>query len=99
MSHLRSAQARANKEPGTSYAPIARSLLMLEESERGRMRRKFDLCYLMAKEGIAFEKYLVLYELEARHEVDLGPAYRTAPCLRTTSQNPNVSSSFRASLR
>ena len=79
MSHLRSAQARANKEPGTSYAPIARSLLMLEESERGRMRRKFDLCYLMAKEGIAFEKYTALYELEARHEVDLGPAYKTAP--------------------
>ena len=55
MSHLCAAQARANKEPVTSYAPIAHSLLM---SERGRMRCKFDLCYLMAKEGIAFEKYV-----------------------------------------
>ena len=79
MSHLRTVQARANKEPVTSYAPIARSLLMLGESERGRMRRKFDLCYMMAKEGIAFEKYVPLYELEARHDVDLGPAYKTAP--------------------
>ena len=79
MSHLRASQARARQEPITSYAPIARSLLVLEESERGRMRRKFDLCYLMAKEGIAFEKYAALYELEARHDVDLGHAYKTAP--------------------
>ena len=79
MSHLRAAQARARNEPVTSYAPIARSLLMLDECKRGRMRRKFDLCYLMAKEGIAFEKYAALYELEARHDVDLGHAYKTAP--------------------
>ena len=43
------------------------------------MRHKFDLCYLMAKEGIAFEKYVVLYELEARHGADLSYAYKTAP--------------------
>ena len=34
MSHLRTAQAKASNEPLTSYAPIARSLLMLEESDR-----------------------------------------------------------------
>ena len=39
------------------------------------MRHKFDLCYLMAKEGIAFEKYPVFY-------VDLGPAYQTAPSVK-----------------
>ena len=32
----------------------------------------------MAKEGIAFEKFPSLCELEAHHEVDLGHAYRTA---------------------
>ena len=79
MSHLHVAQVKASKKPFTSYAPIARSLLMLDESERGRMRRKFDLCYLMAKEGIAFEKYIALYELEAHHDVDLGHAYKTPP--------------------
>ena len=79
MSCQRTLQARANEEPVTSYAPIARSLLMLEESERGRLRRKFDLCYLMAKEGIAFEKYVPLYDFKARHAVDLGHAYKTAP--------------------
>ena len=78
MPHLHTAQVRARNEPVTSYAPIARSLLMLEESERGRMRCKFDLCYLMAKEGIMFEKYAPLYELEVRHDVDLGHTYKTA---------------------
>ena len=33
----------------------------------------------MAKEGIAFEKYAALYDLEACHNVDLGSAYKTAP--------------------
>ena len=79
MSHLHATQARASNEPVTNYAPIARSLLMLEEPERGWMRRKFDLCYFMAKEGIAFEKFVALYELEARHGVDLGQSYKTAP--------------------
>jgi len=52
---------------------------MLDEPERARMRRKFDVCYLMTKEGIAFEKFPSLCELEARHEVDIGHAYRIAP--------------------
>ena len=75
MSSLRAAKAKASNEPITSYAPIARSLLMLNEPERGRMRRKFDVL-VMAKEGLAFEKYVALYELEARHDVDLGSAYK-----------------------
>ena len=78
MSHFRTVQAKESSEPVTSYALIARALLMLDEPERERMRRKFDVCYLMAKEGIAFEKFASLCELEAHHEVDLGHAYRTA---------------------
>ena len=57
------------QEPVVSYAPIARSLLVLEESEQERMWRKFDICYMMVKEGVAFEKYTVLHELEVRHDV------------------------------
>ena len=34
---------------------------------------------MMAKEGVAFEKYVALYDLEVRHSVDLGFAYKTAP--------------------
>ena len=65
-----------------NYAPIVRTLLMLDKSKKGRMRCKFDLCYLMAKEGITFEKYVVLYELEACHDVDPGHAYKTAPSVK-----------------
>ena len=43
------------------------------------MRRKFDICYMMAKEGIAFEKYAALHELEVRPGVELGFAYKSTP--------------------
>ena len=43
------------------------------------MRWKFDISYLMAKEGIAFEKFVALCELELRHEIDIGHSYRNAP--------------------
>ena len=45
------------------------------------MRCKFDLCYLMAKEGSVFEKYssFALYGLETCHGIVLGPEYKVAP--------------------
>ena len=51
---------------------------MLDESEKGRMRRKFNLCYL----GIAFEKFVVLYEPDALHDTDLGHAYKTVASVK-----------------
>ena len=78
MVHLHTAQVKANNEPITSYAPIARCLLLLGESKRSKMKNKFDMYYWMAKEGIAFEKYPALWELEARHEVNVGHAYKMA---------------------
>ena len=81
MSPLRTAQVKASNEPVTSYTPIARTLLMLDKPERARMRRKFEECYLMAKEGIAFEKFPSLCELEARHEVDLAANMCTRHCV------------------
>lgn len=79
MGRLRTAQAKARNEPVVQYAPIARSLSMLSEVDRTRMRRKFDISFVMAREGIAFEKFLPLCELESRHDVELGHAYKTAP--------------------
>ncbi|XP_065918333.1 zinc finger protein 862-like [Dysidea avara] len=79
MAELRTAQARASRTPVVQYAPIACALSMLGDVDRTRMRKKFDVCYLMAKEGIAFEKFVPLCELESCHGVELGHAYRTAP--------------------
>ena len=46
------------------------------------MERKFDLCFVMAKQSIPFAKYPALLELEQRHEVDIGHAYTTADSAR-----------------
>ena len=43
MSHLCKAQAKASDQSVLSYAPIACYLVMLEESDRGRMRRKLRM--------------------------------------------------------
>ena len=45
------------------------------------MGRIFDVCFMMAKEGIAFAKHPSLLELEKRHGVDLGHTYTTADSL------------------
>ena len=46
----------------------------MDTATKERMKCKFDICYVMAKEGMAFTKYPALYDLESRHEVDLGVA-------------------------
>ena len=53
MSQHRTAQAKSSNQPITSFAPIARCLLNLGDSEKVRLRRKFDVFYMMAKEGLA----------------------------------------------
>jgi len=68
------------------YAPIARAFSMLSDVNRARMRKKFDITsHLMAKEGIAFEKFAPVCDLESRHGVGLGHAYRTAPSAKLFS--------------
>lgn len=83
MNHVRKEAAKASNLPVTSYSPIARSLLTMDESIRSRMMKKFDICYVMAKEGMAFKKFPALHALEERHEVDLGFSYKNAPSAKT----------------
>ena len=73
MSLLSAALAKARKEPVMRYAPIVRAVLMLAEPEKQRMRDKFDLYYLMAKEGITIKKCVAMYELESRQLCQSGP--------------------------
>ena len=40
------------------------------------MKHKFDICYVTAKEGMVFSKYTALYDLDSRHDVDLGVVYK-----------------------
>ena len=48
----------------------------MDKTVQGKMK-KFDICFVMAKENMAFRKYPALHELEVRHGVDLGDSYKT----------------------
>ena len=85
MNFLRIDQAKERREPLAAVAPIVNSLLKLDDASRERLRRKFDLCFVMAKEGIPFTKYPVLYQLESRHEVDMGLAYNNDVAAQSAS--------------
>ena len=74
MVRVRADAARASNQPVTSYCPIARSLLVMDEAVQRRMKKKFDICFVMAKESLG---YPALHALEERHGVDLGFAYKT----------------------
>ena len=78
MSRKRAKSAKARGESAVLTSPIGCALSTLDSTTRARMGRIFDLCFMMAKESIAFAKYPSLLELEKRHGVDLGHAYTTA---------------------
>ena len=45
MSRVHADAAKASSLPITSYSPIARSLLVMDDTTRDRMRKKFDTMY------------------------------------------------------
>ena len=75
--------AKASNLLVTSYSPIVRSLLVMEPTVKERMKKKFDICYVLAKENMGFRKYAALHELEERHGVDLGFAYKNDTSAKT----------------
>ena len=77
MSLLHVEQVKATNRPVTTYAPIAQSLLSMDKLLQERMGKKFDVCYMLAKENLPFRKYPVIHELESCHRVDLGQSYAT----------------------
>ena len=70
-------QAKSRNEPITSYSPIARSLAStsMDSAARERVKKKFDISFVLAKEHIPYTKYPAIHELEERHEADLGATY------------------------
>ena len=49
----------------------------MDSALEAKMTKKFEICYVMAKEKIAFQKYLTLHNLKVHHGVDLGTSYKT----------------------
>ena len=77
MSKLKVERAKARGESAATSTTIGRLVSSMDDETRERMAKKFDVCFMMAKESLPFTKYPSLLELESRHGVDLGPAYRT----------------------
>ena len=67
MSLLRVEQAKATNTALTTYAPIARSLLSMDKSLEERMGKKFDICYVLSKENLAFRKYPAIFGFIITH--------------------------------
>ena len=82
MGRLKEERARALDTPTTSYAPIARALMQLDEREKVRMKHKFEICYVLAREGIAFLMYPIFHALAERQGVELGSLYKTPDSAR-----------------
>ena len=56
---------------------IGHSLFMMDHETRAQMGRKFELCFVMAKDNIPIAKYPALLQLVEHHKVDVGSVYRT----------------------
>jgi len=54
----------------------------MDPAVRERMKRKFDISMVLAKDHIPFLKYPAIHELEERHGVDLGPTYENRDSAR-----------------
>ena len=75
MALLRRENAQRLGLSASSYASIAKALHTIPEDDRKRPTNKFDITHFVASEKISFKKYPKLYELETKHEVDIGTTY------------------------
>ena len=82
MNRFRANQAKASNQPIASYSVIVRGLCVMGDDLKKKMVRNFDMVYVIAKEGLAFTKYSAIYELEARHGVNLGHADQNRDSVR-----------------
>ena len=77
MTRMQADTAKVRGGSAVLTTAIGRSMSTLDSETQARMRQKFELCFVMAKDSIPFAKYPALIQLEERHGVDLGHAYRT----------------------
>lgn len=76
MMLLKKSQAQSKGLDASTYAPIAKALLEMSEGDKKTLRVKFDIAHFVATQKLAFTNYPVLCQLEAKHGVDVGTAYR-----------------------
>ena len=57
MAKLKVERSRARGESATTSTTIGRFLSSMDNETRERMAKKFDVCFMMAKESLLFTKY------------------------------------------
>ena len=57
VAYIRSNHTKAQGKPVEMYTLIVRLLLLLDDCDKQKIRRKFEICYVLAREGLAFLKY------------------------------------------
>ena len=73
---------KASSRSAVLSSTIGCCLSTLDSSAQAWMERKFDLCFVMARQSILFTICPGLLELKQRHEVDLGHTYNTVDSAR-----------------
>ena len=48
----------------------------MDEETRQKLKRKFEISYMMVKENIAFKKMRPLCNMEECHRIEIGASYR-----------------------
>ena len=82
MAHLRKTQAHASNQPLSTYSPIALCFSTIDAGQMTKMKHKFEICYVIAREGIAFLKYPAFHALAERQGVNLGSSYIRNDCAK-----------------
>ena len=60
------------------YAPTAKALLQpsMDEATKHKLKQKFQLAYMVAKENLSFKKMKPLCDIEEKHGLEIGTIYR-----------------------
>ena len=72
--------SKSRSKNAVEYAPIAKALSTLDPDTASKMKRKFEIAYMLCKEGLAFTKMEAVCELEEKHGVNLGTGYMCYVC-------------------
>ena len=88
---LRKSQSRSM----TEYAPIAKALSTFSSDAEEKLVKKFEIAYLICKEGMAFLKMGPFCQLEENNGVELGSGYsHKAQHVRLTAIQPQSPTSL-----
>ena len=83
MARMKADMVKASGSSAVLTLAIGRSMCTLDIEGQAQMKRKFELCFMMAKESIAFNKHPGLLQLQQRHSVDMGHAYSTVTSVKS----------------